>query len=289
MKILILGKNGQLAQSLAQICRADSIEALALATTDCDITSKTDVNAALDRFSPEIVINTAAYNLVGQAEGDSESAFQLNTIAPAYLAKVCLARSIRFVTYSTDYVFDGQLGKPYVETDQPQPLQMYGVSKYAGEIACSNGNPDAIVIRTNGLYGGTTGSPQKHGNFVLQVVRDAAVSEQIAVSDKLTVNPTWSDDLARATLQLIDHLDARGIYHLASEGSCSWYEFAQCILEKIGSSSTIVRKDTLNEPPGVARPGSSVLANSRAKALGIILPDWNSAVEGYLTQLGLLK
>lgn len=284
MKIFIIGKHGQLAQSLCNHLDSSNIEYLSLSQSDCDITDYDRVQKIVKDFSPTVIINTSAYNLVPQAEDEPAKAFNINCFAVSNLATLCKRRNIQFITFSTDYVFDGSKGKPYLETDHPHPLQMYGLSKFAGEIACLNANANSLILRTNGLYGGLHGSPQKNGNFVLNIIRDASKQETLSVSNAYTVNPTSAKELAKATLALINQGSSRGIYHLASEGECTWFEFAQVIVATMKLKCTI-QPTMQGSQTGMKRPAYSVLANTRAKACGIVLPDWKSSVIEYLQEI----
>lgn len=293
MDVLVIGKTGQLGQALIEHAPSDWTVA-APGADELDITHPEQVVAAIERVQPQIVINTAAYNRVPDCEESPDAAFQLNAFAPWQMARECGRRSIRFVTYSTDYVFDGAATAPYTEESAPHPIQMYGVSKYAGELACLNVHPDAVVIRTSGLYGGLTGSPAK-GNFVLSMLQKASSGEHaIEVGRLQTSTPTYASDLAVATIALLQQPTAGGIYHLTNSGHCSWAEFAQEIVQyrklalqiiPVDTVITAAASPTLPAHLTLQRPVYTVLANTRARALGIELPDWHTALHSYLDWL----
>lgn len=293
MNVLIIGKTGQLGQALVEHAPSDWTVA-APDADELDITRPEQVTATIERTQPQIVINTAAYNRVPDCEESPDAAFQLNAFAPWQIARECAARGICFVTYSTDYVFDGAATIPYTEESAPHPIQMYGVSKYAGELACLNVHPDALVIRTSGLYGGLTGSPAK-GNFVLSLLQKASAGERAVEVGRLqTSTPTYANDLAVATIALLQRRASGGIYHLTNNGHCSWAEFAQEIVAYRTLALQIIPVDTvvsatasptLLARPLLKRPLYTVLANTRASALGIELPDWRTALHSYLDWL----
>jgi dTDP-4-dehydrorhamnose reductase len=293
MNILIIGKGGQLGESLREVIERGNGETHTLLMPDrqeFDLTNAEQMQTYLAAHKPDLCINAAAYNLLPQAEENPEPAFAVNTFAVWRLAKLCKENDVKFVTYSTDYVFDGAKGEPYTETDTPNPLtdtpnplQMYGISKYAGELATRNINEDAFVIRTCGLYGGPTGSPDK-GNFVLYVLEQAKTASELEVGSHTTVTPTWSDDLARATLSLLSKNAGAGIYHLVNEGTCSMAEFAQEIVSYRQLTLNIIPKD-MSGAPGMKRPNFSALANTNGAAVGVTLPHWKEALHAYLDSL----
>ena len=200
-----------------------------------------------------------------------------------------MARKIRaiFVTFSTDYVFDGQKKSPYLETDFPAPLQVYGMSKYIGEQIALNYYDRSLVIRTNGVYGGIEGSAQKGGNFVLQIMKTAQAQNRIEVADNQIVSPTYAVDLAMATLALVEKKVPSGIYHLVNEGFCSWAQFAGEIVSLAKLNSQIVGVDRSAETASLKRPDFSALANTKAKLYGIILPNWKEALKKYIDSISI--
>ena len=286
MKLVVLGATGQLGAELVAQARRQGLEVVGRGS-DLDVTDRAAVEAALDSARPELVINTTAYHVVPDCEAHPERAFAVNTAAVKVLAELCGARQIAFATYSTDYVFDGRKGEPYVEDDGPRPLQTYGVSKYAGEQLCALFDPGAVVIRTCGVYGGRTGSRSKKGNFVLTILRDAETRPELEVSGEQVVNPTYAADLAAASLALLRLRPEGGIYHLANEGSCSWAEFASTIVERAGKSMKIIPVDRGGQSGAVRRPRFSALANVRARSLGVVLPHWRDGLERYLSALSV--
>jgi dTDP-4-dehydrorhamnose reductase len=287
MKLLVLGKDGQLGAELMAQAPALGIAVTGLVREDLDITERDAVAAALDAASPEVVINTTAFHVVPDCDRFPERAFATNAIAVKDLAEACQQRRIEFVTFSTDYVFDGMKGTPYFEDDPPNPLQSYGVSKLAGELMARIFDPDAIVIRTCGVYGGETGSRSKKGNFVLSILQESEAKTELDVSSEQIVNPTYAGDLAAATLGLLAARPAGGVYHLAAEGWCSWAEFAAAIMELSSRPMRIVPVDHDGRSGTMRRPRFSALANRRARLAGVTLPNWKDGLGRYLQRLAV--
>ncbi|MHA1410901.1 MAG: SDR family oxidoreductase, partial [Candidatus Odinarchaeia archaeon] len=213
-------------------------------------------------------------------------AMAVNFVAVNRMAKLCREREITFVTYSTDYVFDGEKEAPYKENDYPNPLQIYGISKLAGEYAALNTYPErTFIIRTCGLYGGKEGSPEKKGNFVLNIIKEARNKEITEVSSEQIVSPTYAGDLSRATLKLLNSKANAGIYHLVNEGYCSWYEFAREILKLAGINKEIRPVDRDGLSGKTKRPKFSALKNTKAKVAGVGLPSWQEGLRSYLNEI----
>ncbi len=285
MKVLIIGKTGQLGEQLFVQAVTRRHKVVALSHEDLDIADSNKLERTIKKLKPDIVINATAYHVVADCEIYPEKAFQVNAIAVRDLAAICSNLDIRFVTYSTDYVFDGKKKLPYIEDDIPRPLQIYGVSKLSGEYLAQAYSNKSIIIRSCGVYGGKYGSRSKKGNFVLNILKEKN-KKKLEVSSEQIVNPTYSADLAHATFELVQHSDARGIYHLSSEGYCSWAEFAQEIMKLADSRTKIIPVDRSGQSDGARRPLFSALKNYRAKQMGIVLPGWREGMKSYLAYLG---
>ncbi|MHB8833350.1 MAG: dTDP-4-dehydrorhamnose reductase [Desulfobacteria bacterium] len=281
MKLLLIGKTGQLG---GDILRNDTgHEIVAPDRQILDVTRPDSVAAALLEHRPDAVVNTAAFHNVPLCEVDYSEAFRINCAAVRDLAVACREAGALFVTFSTDYVFGGEKRTPYLEDNRPAPLQMYGISKLAGEFAALSAAPDhAIVIRTCGLYG-ISGANSKGGNFVDKRIRDAKASTPLEMGCDQVVSPTWTGDLSRAVLQLIAHPSLRpGVYHLINEGECTWYDFTKEIYRILGLNIVVRPVDRKGLTGAMRRPLYSALANTKACALGITLPHWRDSLERYL-------
>lgn len=284
-KILLIGKNGQLGAEIMKTAPSFSFEIVGFDKEELDVTNKSQAEQKIKEIKPDILINASAYNAVLMCEKNFLPAMAINFIAVQNLARVCKENDIIFVTYSTDYVFDGAKEAPYVENDAPNPLQVYGISKLAGEYAALSHCPErSFVIRTCGLYGGKGGSPEK-GNFVLNIMKEAIEKEIIEVSSEQVISPTYAGDLSRATLKLLDSGADPGIYHLINEGYCSWYEFTKELFELAEIKKEIRPVDRGGLSGEMKRPKFSALKNIKAKALGIELPSWQEGLKSYINFL----
>ena len=229
------------------------------------------------------MINTAAFHNVPLCEEQPEQAFRVNCVATRDLAQACLAHDARLMTFSTDYVFSGEKRTPYRENDCPAPLQIYGITRLAGEAAAMAVAPEqTVVVRTCGLYG-RSGSASKGGNFVDNRVTDGRRGTATDMSCDQTVCPTSTHDLSKAIYELIaHHAWSAGIYHLVNEGECTWFEFTKAIYEYLNIKTEVRPADRGGRTGAMRRPLYSALANTRAHALGITLPPWRDALRCYL-------
>ena len=285
MNVLVLGKNGQVGQSLVQECKKQGISYHGLGHDELDITKFQKVKKSILDFAPTIIINTTAFHVVGECEKDPQKAFLINATAVMQLAHFCAEKNIQFVSYSSDYVFDGKKGKPYKENDRQNPLQVYGVSKVAGEYLSLAYNPNTIIIRTAGVYGGKKGSHAKGGNFVINLLCDAKEKKSIEVSSEQVVSTTYAADLAIATLKLLGKNPKGGIYHMVNDGYCSWADFAKQIIKEAGFSTKIIPVDRGGYSSNAHRPVFSALDTTKVSGLGIKLPLWKNAIKRYVAYL----
>ncbi len=283
MRILLIGKSGQLGGDLLR--NNESHDILAPDRGELDITVPATVAAATERFRPDFIINTAAFHDLPRCEEEPGEAFRVNCAAVRDLAHVAREWGARLVTFSSDYVFGGDKRTPYGEEDPPRPLQMYGISRAAGEFAALAAAPErSVIIRTCGLYG-ASGARSKGGNFVEKRLAEAGQCGELEMGCDQTVSPTSTDDLSRAVLKLIEHPQlTAGIYHLVNEGECSWYEFTRAIYEIAGVAVKVKPVNRGGMSGTMRRPLYSVLANRKGRALGIVLPHWRDALERYLSE-----
>ncbi len=281
MKILLVGTAGQLGSDLIKNNPGHRI--VAPPRSDLDITRADAIESAVRDTGADWVINTAAFHNVPLCEEQPEQAFRVNCVAIRDLALACRARNSRLMTFSTDYVFGGDQQTPYRESDCPAPLQIYGISKLAGEQAGLAAAPEHVVIvRTCGLYG-EKGAASKGGNFVDNRVKDGQRGAPLEMSSDQTVAPTSTDDLSKAVYALLEQAPRlSGIYHLTNEGACTWYEFAKAIYEICGFDTELRPADRQGRTGTMRRPLYSVLANTRARALGVTLAPWREALDRYL-------
>lgn len=285
MKILLVGSTGQLGFELDRQARERNVEIRSFGHGELDITEFEKVKDEIEKFSPDFVINASAFHVVPLCEDEMEKAFLINAVSLKPIAQYCEERGIRLVTYSTDYIFDGLKGSPYEEDDKPNPLQIYGLSKLAGEYIVLNYSSKSIVIRTCSVHGGKEGSHSKKGNFALNILKQAETQDSIEVASEQIVSPTYSVDLASATLDLLKEKNINGIYHLINEGYCSWAELAQYVIDVKGLKTKIIPVDKRGMAGSLRRPLFSALKNTRAKELGIELPSWKDTFKRYISTL----
>jgi dTDP-4-dehydrorhamnose reductase len=280
-QIAIIGARGQLGTDLQRLL---DDAAVALRHDEIEITDADSVEVALGRINPKIVINTAAYNLVDEAENEPTLAFQVNALGPRNLSLYCASRNITLVHVSTDYVFGQQRDRstPYTETDVPGPVSAYGVSKLAGEHFVRGLCPRHYVVRTCGLYGQGSSADGKSHNFVETMLALGAKRDSLSVVDDQCCTPTASADLATAIVALIE-TDAYGLYHVTNQGNTTWYGLA-CEIFRLRSLDVAVTPITSTEFNSRAqRPGFSVLDTSKFTCIaGQELPAWQDALATYL-------
>ncbi len=272
--ILVVGANGMLGQDLLKELPG---EVRGLDLPDIDITSLESVQEVLGRLRPQVVVNAAAYTDVDGCESNQELAMQVNGEGVAFLAMICRDIGSRLVQISTDYVFDGGKGSPYLEDDPTGPLSVYGESKLAGELN-ARFTPDHLIVRTQWLYG-------LHGkNFVETMLRLATEKDELAVVDDQIGSPTWTVDLAKAIRALIEQ-DCKGIYHAANSGFCSWNEFSTAIFAEAGVSMRVKPMTTEQLGRPARRPLYSTLdCGKLANDTGFQLQTWAEALKQYMNK-----
>ncbi|MET0638202.1 MAG: dTDP-4-dehydrorhamnose reductase [Chitinophagaceae bacterium] len=283
MRIAVIGSNGQLGTDLVNVL-SETQEVIALTHADIEITDIDSVKSVLEVLRPDIVLNTAAYHVVPEAEKFAEKAFLMNGSAVLNLAKVTAGLGIRLVHFSTDYVFDGEKRQPYTETDCPNPLNVYAATKLCGEQFALNYSDLSYVVRVSGIYG-KVHSRAKGNNFVSMMLRLASEKTEVRVVSDEILTPTPTLDIAKAIAELIK-TDAFGLYHLSAGGQVSWYEFAKVIWEEMQLTTPLYEASVKDFPLLVKRPFYSVLDNSKIKGLGInVMPGWKEGLVEYLRTL----
>jgi dTDP-4-dehydrorhamnose reductase len=289
-KVLVVGANGQLAQSLMRTAPS-SVNCVPWTRSELDIADETAVYRAIEKHQPHCVINGAAYNLVDKAENEGAAdAIEINTLGVANLARACRDARIPLVHFSTDYVFDGQKQTPYVETDATGPLSIYASSKLAGEnitLACS---PQNFAIRVCRLFGPThadgAGSLKKpSGNFPLLMLRLGRERGKVRVVNDQIGTPTYTPDLARGVWQLIEN-STGGLFHLSNGGEVAFDEYARAIFEIGGVECEVEGITTQEYGAAAARPLYSTLSNGKAHQAGVVpLRHWKEALREFLKSL----
>jgi dTDP-4-dehydrorhamnose reductase len=280
MRALITGGGGQLASDLQALAGND---ARAFSHAELDITDTAALDRAFAEVGPEVVFNCAAFHNVDACEAEREQAWRVNVEAVRELA----LRSPRLVHISTNYVFDGQRCEPYGEFDLPSPRSVYALTKLGGEYAALAYAPEALVVRTAGLYG-LHGSASKGGNFVQRMVARAREQGALRMVADQRLQPTFTADLAATIVAAVDR-SATGVVHLTSGGECSWFEFTEAIMHLAGIDVPIEPVQTTIARGGVDRPPNGVLARPRADALELpALRAWEDGLAVYMARAGLV-
>lgn len=287
MKIAVIGANGQLGTDLCRVLPAAGDSVVPLIHRDVDVSNFEQVERALEKVQPDVVISTAAFHKVEVCETEPAESFAVNSIGPRNLALVCKRLSAVLVHFSTDYVFDGKVQRPYSESDLPHPLNVYGISKLAGEGMVALTWERNFVVRTCGLYG-VAGSAGKGGNFVETMLKKAKEGLPIRVVNDQVLTPTFTEDLAEAVSQLI-RTEAYGPYHISAEGECSWYEFARKIFELENLQVDLKPVSSTEFPSPVRRPAYSVLSKTKLRKLGIQIPEWHQGLRQYFAKRRSLR
>lgn len=278
-RVLLFGGSGQLGGEIRRLWR--DLDVISPSHAEIDITDGAAVESLIEQAAADAVVNCAAFHNVERCENEPQSAFAANTLAVNVMAETCARVGSAFVTLSTDYVFDGELGRPYAESDAPRPLSAYGVSKYAGELLVQRLQSRAYVVRTCGVYA-TRASTSKGYTFIDRILEQARAGEPMRVVCDQTVSPTYAPHLARGLLQLLQSGADYGVYHVVNEGAVTWFDFASAALRIVGIDRAIEPVSYKDWASRVRRPAFSALENARFHAIGITLPSWQEALERYL-------
>ncbi|MEP7056431.1 MAG: sugar nucleotide-binding protein [Caldimonas sp.] len=273
--ILVSGASGTLGRAFATICRQRNLAFRLLDRNGMDIADEASVVAALARFRPWAVINASGYVRIDDAETDRARCFRENALGPAVLAGACADAGIRLVTFSSDQVFDGRSARPWLESDLPAPLNVYGASKAAAERDVLARCADALVVRTSAFFG-----PWDPHNFIFHALAALERSETFRAATDIRVSPTYLPDLVHVCLDLLIDGES-GIWHLANAGDVSWAELASSCAERAGVSTATLRPCTNSVLGGLAsRPRNGVLASERAT----LMPTLDDALQRFLAE-----
>jgi len=292
-RVLIVGAAGQVGREL-QRSFAGAGELLLWDRGEVDLALEEQVRDMVRSTEPDLILNAAAYTAVDRAESEPEMAFAINAQEPRVLAEEAARRNILLVHYSTDYIFDGSKDGPWIETDQPNPLNVYGKTKLAGEMAIQNVGGKYLIFRTSWVYG-------PHGNnFLLTILRLASERNELNIVNDQIGGPTTSIELADATRSIVDGVDSgafgsvenwAGVYHMTCAGATSWFGFASAILEQSagfrnGRHVRIKGIPTEDYPTPAKRPRNSVLSNDKLhNRFALRLSTWESALQQTIKQL----
>lgn len=287
LRVLVTGRNGQVGAELAQALTPWA-EVHALSREELDLASDDSIRAAVERLHPQLIVNAAAYTAVDKAESEPELAQRINADAVATLAAAARATGAAVIHYSTDYVFDGTLDRPYRETDTTHPLSVYGRTKLAGEQALAAAGIPYLVLRTSWVYG------PRGKNFLRTILALAAQRPELRIVADQTGAPTWARDIAHATRTIAAQwMDApatlqqrSGLYHLTAAGATSWFGFAEAALANRPATAKLTPIATAEYPTAAARPLNSRLdCDKLERAFGVRLPDWRRSLDAVLAEI----
>jgi dTDP-4-dehydrorhamnose reductase len=285
MRLLVTGATGQLGFEVARAFARSGHEVSAPARQQLDFLDPPGVAAGAREYQADWVINCAAYTQVDQAESEPERASTINRDSAGQLAAAVAGYGGRMLHVSTDFIFDGSQRRPYRETDQPNPLGVYGRSKLAGEQAVLAALPTATVLRTAWVYGA-------HGhNFVKTMLRVAAEGKPLRVVDDQLGSPTWTTDIVSAITALVEK-NADGVFHYTNAGETSWCGFAAAILDEAARAGFDIKTDTVTPiptteyPTPATRPAYSVLDTEKIQScLSLPIPPWRDSLKNMLKEL----
>lgn len=274
--LLIIGKNGTLGRAFAKVCESRFLQYQFLSREECNICDVASIRAALEKYRPWAIVNTAGFVRIDDAEREQEKCFSDNTTGAQNLAIAAAQYGVKLVTYSSDMVFDGKKRAPYTEDDQTNPLNIYGLTKAKAEEAVLKANPQALVIRASAFFG-----PWDEYNFAHYVRKSLLIEERINVAKDAAVSPTYVPDLVHATLDLLVDGE-KGIWHLANNGELSWADFAHEIAGRFNLNRKYINAIPSSGFNYVAkRPLYSVLSSGR----GILLPSLDDALKRYTEEM----
>lgn len=280
MRIAVIGASGQLGSDLVKVF--DDI--IPLTHKDIEVTNLASCEI-LKELKPDVVINTAAYHKTDECEENPEKTFLVNSVGARNVALVCKEIGAIDMYISTDYVFDGSKEEPYTEDDIPDPINVYGVSKYAGEILTKYICDKHYIIRVSSLFG-VAGASGKGGNFVETMIKKSKSRDKLNVVNDITMSPTYTKDAAIAIKEIIFNKLPYGIYHVTNDGSCTWYEFAKAIFKIAGINAKLNPITSDKFLTKAKRPKNSALSIEKIKSYGINMRHWKDALRDYLKERG---
>lgn len=279
MKVLVTGVKGQLGYDVMAELAKRNIEAIGVDIDEMDITDKISVEKVIGEAAPDVVVHCAAYTAVDAAEDNEALCRRVNADGTRNIAEVCKKLDCKMVYISTDYVFDGQGTRPWEPDDERHPLNVYGQTKYEGELAVQENLSKYFIVRIAWVFG-------KNGkNFVKTMLKLAETHDKLTVVNDQFGSPTYTYDLARLLVDMIQ-TDKYGIYHATNEGTCTWYEFACEIFRQAGVKIEVTPVPASEYPAKAKRPENSRLDKSKLTENGFErLPSWQDALGRYLKEI----
>jgi dTDP-4-dehydrorhamnose reductase len=283
--ILVTGANGQLGWELGQLAKSyPTFEFIFVDRSQLDLSLPETFEKIIHTIKPDCIINTAAYTAVDKSETEKALAYTVNATAVQELARISKVLAIPFITYSTDYVFDGEANQPYLSSTKMDPVNYYGSTKAAGETLALEANEHTIIIRTSWVF-------SSHGNnFVKTMMRLMQERESLNIVADQKGRPTYAKDLAIATMKMIEAIQAgkklNGVYHYANTGETTWFDFAAKIKAIAGLTCALNPIETKDFPTPAKRPAYSVLDTSKIEeALSLSIPHWEESLANCMKEI----
>ena len=278
MKILVTGVNGQLGYDIVKECQKRNIEAVGVDVDEMDITNAKQVDKVIKKNKYDAVVHCAAWTAVDNAEAEIDACTKVNVVGTKNIVKVCKELDIPLMYFSTDYVFDGQGESEWKEYDERHPLNVYGQTKYEGELAVQTLNR-YFIVRIAWVFG------VNGNNFIKTMLRLGKAHGAVSVVNDQIGSPTYTYDLAKLCVQMIQ-TNKYGIYHATNEGLCSWYEFACEIFKQAGMNVEVTPVDSTKFPAKAKRPNNSRMSKTMLDKNGFDrLPTWQDALSRYLKEI----
>jgi dTDP-4-dehydrorhamnose reductase len=279
MRVLVTGAAGQLGRAVVRRFSAFA-EVTAVARQDLDISSEPDVLRVAREVSPDVIVNCSAYNAVDQAEDDPADALEANAFGVLALARAACQQRAALVHYGTDFVFDGNATEPYLETDDPLPVSNYGLSKLLGEWFAVDA-PVHYVLRVESLFGG-----ERAKSSVDRILEGIRRNEVVRVFVDRTVTPSYVDDVAEATVRLLEIRPPCGLYHCVNGGVTTWLGIAEEAARLLQRDASIERVSVDSVKMRARRPKYCALSNEKLRAAGIAMPTWQDSLARYIQRAG---
>lgn len=285
MKILVIGANGQLGVDLLKVAsNYDGFEIVPLYRRDIDVEEVDRIENVLKGYDAHVIINCSSYHKTDEVEDNGSKAVTVNAHAVEALANAAKSLGARFFHVSTDYVFDGSGEFPYTEEDTPAPINVYGASKYLGEVLARRAHADTLILRVASLFG-VAGASGKGGNFVETMIRLAKEKGKLGVVNDVRMSPTSTTTIAESIFELLRANASPGVYNVVNSGDASWYEFADEIISQVGLNVPVNPVPSSAYPTRAPRPTFSVLDNEKLTiATGKRPMHWKDALNAYLKE-----
>ncbi|WRP06313.1 dTDP-4-dehydrorhamnose reductase [Rossellomorea aquimaris] len=279
MKVLVTGYTGQLGFDVVREGKKRGISMLGIGRNDLDITNETKVYQYVKNINPDVIIHCAAYTAVDKAEDDKETCWNVNVLGTKYIATASKKVNASFMYISTDYVFDGKGEEPFKETDKPNPVGYYGLTKYEGEKVVRDLLEEHFIVRISWVFG------INGHNFIKTMLRLSETRNELKVVGDQYGSPTYTFDLARLLIDMIQ-TEKYGVYHASNEGFCTWAQFASEIFQQANKAVTVNSISTKEYPTRAVRPKNSCMSKQKLIDNGFKpLPKWQDALKHYLNEL----